>query len=70
MTRIAGNVTSICLTSPFHLQPSGELGHVTTRERTSRFIKLSGNICIQIKKRFPLKNVIKAGLGLDYYGIL
>ena len=48
-------LTSICLTSPFHLQPSGELGHVTTRERTSRFIKLSWNICIQIKETFSLK---------------
>ena len=50
-------LTSIYLTSPFHLQPSGELGHVTTRERTSRFIKLSGNICIQIKETFSVKKM-------------
>lgn len=36
-------LTSMCLTSPLHSQPSLELGHATTRESTSRFIKLSRN---------------------------
>lgn len=36
-------LTSIFRTSPFQTQPSSQLGHFTTRERASLFIKLSGN---------------------------
>ena len=63
------------LTSPFHLQPSFEFGHATTRDRTSRFIKLSRNIC-NVTLRGQFKDVVKTELHLgtvyifwDYNGI-